>query len=116
MSVIGTVRKASSKVKIFAVLAVLLMVVSAFAVINSGSSDATVYDEESCLEIKVVYHLYYDSAPVITANNESTPANTTKTITYYGTVVSTEYNPQVWEFKTEKIGRASCRERVFYKV
>ena len=104
MSGTMTKKKAAVAAKIFAVSAVLLMVLSPFVVVDGSSTDATVYDEGSCLEIEVVYHLFYDAAPagLSSTYNDITDAGTTKSITYYGTVVSTEYNPQVWEFSTER--------------
>ena len=104
MSGLRTQRRTTVNAKIFAVVAVLIMALSAFAVINAGSSEAGDFDyENTCLDVDVVYHLYYGSRPSIdVANNASTADNTTKSITYYGTVVSTEYNPQVWEFSEER--------------
>ncbi len=104
MSGTMTKKKAAVAAKIFAVSAVLLMVLSPFVVVDGSTTDATVYDEGECLEIEVVYHLFYDAAPagLNDTYNNITAAGTTKSITYYGTVVSTEYNPQVWEFSTER--------------
>lgn len=74
-------------------VAMLLAVPSAL-MFNSSTSDAD-YSGESNV---VVYHPYYGSAPVgnsTSYNGYGSYADIE--VTYYGSVVSTEYNPQVWD-------------------
>ncbi len=89
----------SNRIRIFAVVAVLLMVFSAFAVVSDRSSVASAEPAvQDCLETDVVYHAADSALTVNASYNEQTAYTTTRSFTYYGTVISTEYNPQVWEF------------------
>ena len=89
----------SNRIRIFAVVAVLLMVFSAFAVVSDRSGVASAEPAvQDCLETNVVYHAADSALSVNTDYNENTSYTTTRSFTYYGTVISTEYNPQVWEF------------------
>ncbi|MBQ4369024.1 MAG: hypothetical protein II805_04560, partial [Candidatus Methanomethylophilus sp.] len=72
-------RRTPARVKLLAVAAVLLMIFSAFSFLNFSDAarddivkrdtSSIVYDEnQSCLEVEVVYHPYYSTAPTITDN------------------------------------------------
>ena len=99
----GTFKATSRRGKLLAIAAVLIMVLSVFVVISDRAPIASATPEtQTSLEAEVVYHAAAESVTVDTDYNVETPITTTKIITYYGTVVSTEYNPQVWEFSTER--------------
>ncbi len=89
----------SNRIRIFAVAAVLLMVFSAFAVVSDRSGVASAEPAaQTSLETNVVYHAADSALSVDTDYNENTSYTASRSFTYYGTVISTEYNPQVWEF------------------
>ena len=95
-------RKTSDGARFLAVFAVLIMVLSAFAVIGGDSPQASAdIAPQTSLEATVVYHACSDDPSVNTVYNFDT-ASAKKSFTYYGTVISTEYNPQVWEFSKER--------------
>ena len=145
----GMSRMGSGRTKLFAVLAVLFMVGSAFAFMNYGSSDISGnVQPQVSVEANVVYHSYetlpstpsigssynygvYDSGETYYTYNDAlktydevgvniesafetyyvqmngyymkaSSIGAIKSLTYYGTVISTEYNPQVWEFSGER--------------
>jgi uncharacterized repeat protein (TIGR02543 family) len=76
-------RRTPARVKLLAVAAVLLMIFSAFSFFNFSDAarddivkrdtSSIVYDEnQSCLEVDVVYHPFYGSAPTITDDTNKT--------------------------------------------
>jgi hypothetical protein len=84
-------------------LAVLIMVFSAFAVISDRSPEASAVPEpQTSLQAEVVYHAAESAITVDPDYNAATSYTAQKSFIYYGTVISTEYNPQVWEFSTER--------------
>ena len=96
----GVKGRTSTTAKVFAVLAVLLMVFSAFAIISDRASDSSAEtSEQTSLEATVVYHA--GSLSVDADYNEDS-SGASRSFTYYGTVVSTEYNPQVWDFEDDR--------------
>lgn len=73
----SSMRSKSTRAKMFAVAAVLLMVFSAFTMIrgspSEGASGDIVYDSNSsCLEVEVVYHPYFGDALTITDGTNKT--------------------------------------------
>ena len=95
----GTNGMVSNHKGLFAIVAVLIMIFSAFAVIGDRASVASADPEsQTSLEATVVYHASENDFAVDANYNNSTVYTTGKSFTYYGTVISTEYNPQVWEF------------------
>lgn len=97
--------------RVFAAVAVMITLVAAFLPLVSSNPVAS---ENQCETTTVEYHLSYggklldSSGNTLNILNESYPyndslkgLNRTYTATYYGSIVSTEYNPQVWEIDYE---------------
>ena len=102
MRSIGGWKTISTRVKLIAVVAVLLMVFSSFVYfVGSEESQAATNTDDTAYATKVVYE---PGSPTLsgTYNDTSTPVNREET--YSGNVISTEYNPQVWDFGTKWYG------------
>ena len=102
MRSIGGWKTISTRVKLIAVVAVLLMVFSSFVYfVGSEESQAATNTDDTAYATKVVYE---PGSPTLsgTYNDTSTPDNREET--YSGNVISTEYNPQVWDFGTKWYG------------
>ena len=82
-----------TRAKTFAVIAVMILLAGAIPVLIPGSSEGYSGDQHT-----VRYHLYQTKPSVSTGDNEDTGAQGTTyvDVKYKGSVVSTEYNPQVW--------------------
>ncbi len=97
MRSIGGWKTISTRVKLIAVVAVLLMVFSS-AVVLAGSDGGSV--AESSKDANAAYTTtvtYMPGTPdSINATYNDTTKPSTRTVEYYGNVISTEYNPQVW--------------------
>ena len=82
-----------TRAKTFAVIAVMILLAGAIPVLIPGSSEGYSGDQHT-----VRYHLYQTKPSVIPGCNEDTGVQGTTyvDVKYNGSVVSTEYNPQVW--------------------
>ena len=74
------------------ILALLTVTVAVVPILMYGAVSGDTYTGE---QHTVVYHSYHEKPPINTKYNDDT-GETTYTATYYGSVVSTEYNPQIW--------------------
>ena len=74
------------------ILALLTVTVAVVPVLMYGAVSGDTYTGE---HHTVVYHSYHEKPSIYTTYNDDT-GETTYTATYYGSVVSTEYNPQIW--------------------
>ena len=107
----GGWRITGSRAKLIAVIAVLLMVFSSAVCIAGAAEDGSAEvqstkDPNTAYETTVVYmpgSLTLKNTTTKTYNVATVPAD--RSVTYYGNVISTEYNPQVWDQK-DKDGNA----------
>ncbi len=77
-------------------LIVSIMITGSFALVLAGiwgESAAEGYEGD---KITINYHPFKGTAPSVRSNYNDTTIPSSITVTYYGSIASTEYNPQVW--------------------
>lgn len=107
MRSIGGWKTISTRVKLIAVVAVLLMVFSSAVCIVGSAEDgsATVQNtEDTAYQTTVVYEPGAPTSTLGSAYNDTTPPSSDRSVVYSGNVISTEYNPQVWDYGSETGG------------
>ena len=102
--------KDRNMLKAFALFAVAVMLFSAvvpFLSTTSGSVD----DGYKGKKYTVEYHPYYDKPPDVGEYeyNKKLTSESPVSVTYYGSIVSTEYNPQVWKGSFQPDGDGSTK-------
>ena len=104
MRSIGGWKTISTRVKLIAVVAVLLMVFSSAVCIVGSAEDgsATVQNtKDTAYQTTVVYEPGTPTTPSSDYNDTTAPS---RSVVYSGNVISTEYNPQVWDYGSETGG------------
>ena len=104
MRSIGGWKTISTRVKLIAVVAVLLMVFSSAVCIVGSAEDgsATVQNtKDTAYQTTVVYE---PGTPTITSSDYNDTTAPSRSVVYSGNVISTEYNPQVWDYGSETGG------------
>ena len=86
------VTRGSQRTRAFATLAAVLILLSPVAILISPGSGADTADPNPHV---VEYH---PGAPSVSGDFNETYDPGIRQVTYYGDVISTEYNPQVWDY------------------
>ena len=95
--------KADNGLKLTAIFAVALFVLSLGTALASNSSAEQINTADTANTTKVVYDPGTPTELNGTYNND-TFSPEVRTVTYHGNIISTEYNPQVWEYDTKWYG------------
>jgi len=81
---------------LISVLIVSIMITGSFALMLAGIWGGSAADGYEGDKITINYHPFKGTAPSVGSRYNDTTVPSSITVTYYGSVASTEYNPQVW--------------------
>ncbi len=81
---------------LISILIVSIMITGSFALTLVWFWGETVAEGYEGDKITINYHPFKDTAPRVNSTYNNTTIPSSITVTYYGAVASTEYNPQLW--------------------
>ena len=81
---------------LISILIVSIMITGSFGLMLVGFWGETAAEGYDGDKITINYHPFKGTAPSVSSTYNDTTTPSSITVTYYGAVASTEYNPQLW--------------------